>query len=138
MKPLLGLILTLLVASLCECIPAGAGKQPLEPGISKTVRDCPEMVVVPAGSFIMGSPPTEKGRYSTEGPQHNVAIAKSFAVSKYEIRFVDWDACVTGGGCSSYKPNDFGWGRGLQPVVNVSWEDARQYVTWLSGVIPSS
>ena len=50
------------------------------------LRDCPEMVVVPAGSFIMGSPPTEKGRYSTEGPQHNVAIAKSFAVSKYEIR----------------------------------------------------
>jgi formylglycine-generating enzyme required for sulfatase activity len=98
------------------------------------LRDCPEMVVVPAGSFIMGSPPTEKGRYSTEGPQHNVAIAKSFAVSKYEIRFVDWDACVTGGGCSSYKPNDFGWGRGLQPVVNVSWEDARQYVTWLSAV----
>jgi hypothetical protein len=47
---------------------------------------------------------------------------------------VDWDACVTGGGCNSHKPNDQGWGRGQQPVINVSWQDAQRYVAWLSEV----
>jgi formylglycine-generating enzyme required for sulfatase activity len=60
-----------------------------------------------------------------------VTIAKSFAVSKYELTFADWDACVEGGGCNGYKPKDQGWGRGRQPVLNVDWDDARQYVAWL-------
>jgi formylglycine-generating enzyme required for sulfatase activity len=96
--------------------------------------DCPEMIVVPAGSFTMGSPPTEKGRYRTEGPQHTVTFSKPFAVSKYELTFADWDACVTGGGCNGYTPNDQHYGRGQQPVINVSWDDAQQYVAWLSEV----
>ena len=45
---------------------------------------CPEMVVVPAGSFMMGSPETEKGRYTSEGPQHIVTIGKPFAVAKFD------------------------------------------------------
>jgi formylglycine-generating enzyme required for sulfatase activity len=113
-----------------------AKEQALKPGQSfkECAQDCPEMVVVPAGSYTMGSPPTEKGGYTNEVPQHNVTIAKPFAVSKYEVTFTDWDACVTGGGCNGYKPNDVGWGRGQRPVINVSWDDAQAYVAWLSQV----
>jgi formylglycine-generating enzyme required for sulfatase activity len=92
------------------------------------------MIVIPAGSFMMGSPRSEPGRYAGEGPQHQVAIAKAFAVSKFALTFADWDACATNGGCNKYAPNDEGWGRAQQPVINVSWDDAQQYVTWLSGV----
>jgi formylglycine-generating enzyme required for sulfatase activity len=92
------------------------------------------MVVVPAGTFAMGSAQTDKKAYTSEMPQHTVTIAKPFAVSKYELTFADWDACVTGGGCNSYKPDDEGWGRGQQPVVTVDWDDAQQYVAWLSQV----
>lgn len=70
----------------------------------------------------------------SQRPQHAVTIAKPFAVSKYELTFDDWNACVKGGGCNDYRPNDQGWGRGTRPVVNVSWVDAQQYVAWLSQV----
>ena len=92
---------------------------------------CPEMVVVPAGSFRMGSPVGERGRFDDEGPQHLVTIARAFAVGIYEVTFNEWDACVTTGGCK-HKPSDSGWGRGRHPVINVSWEDAQEYVAWLS------
>jgi formylglycine-generating enzyme required for sulfatase activity len=113
-----------------------AHEQALKQGDSfkECATDCPEMIVVPAGSFIMGSPPTEKGREAREGLQHTVMFSKPFAVSKYKLTFADWDACVTAGGCNDYKPNDTGWGRGQQPVINVSWDDAQQYVAWLSEV----
>ena len=55
--------------------------------------------VVPAGEYIMGSPPGEEGRSTNEGPQHRVAIARPFAVSKFDVTFADWDACVSVGGC---------------------------------------
>ena len=113
-----------------------AREQALETGDSfkECAIDCPEMIVVPAGSFTMGSPSTEKGRYPSEGPLHTVTFAQPFAVSKYEVTFADWDACVTGGGCNGYEPNNQGWGGGQQPVINVSWDDAGQYATWLSQV----
>ena len=60
-------------------------------------KDCPEMIVMPAGSFTMGSSVTEKGHYTTEGPQHSVTIAKPFAVSKFELTLAEWDACVKWG-----------------------------------------
>jgi formylglycine-generating enzyme required for sulfatase activity len=80
--------------------------------------ECPEMVVVPAGSTRLAS-----GR--------DVTIAAPFAVGKFEVTFEDWDACVAQGGCS-HRPDDRGWGRGRQPVINVSWDDAQAYVAWLS------
>ena len=55
-----------------------------------------------------------------------------FAVGKHEVTFGEWDACVGDGGCRGHRPDDEGWGRGNRPVVNVSWEDARGYVGWLS------
>jgi formylglycine-generating enzyme required for sulfatase activity len=92
---------------------------------------CPEMVVVPAGSFIMGSPPNEKGRWDDEGPQHRVTIARPFAVAKFELTFSEWDTCVAYGNCSP-RIRDAGFGRKQQPTINVNWSDAQQYVAWLS------
>ena len=97
-------------------------------------RDCPEcplMVVVPSGSFMMGSP--EAGLYDAEGPVHRVTIARPFAVGVYEVTFGEWDACVSGGGCGAYRPDDEGWGRGDRPVIRIDWDDAQAYVRWLSG-----
>jgi formylglycine-generating enzyme required for sulfatase activity len=93
---------------------------------------CPTMIVVPAGKFMMGSPESEKDRSKDEGPPHEVTIAKPIAVGKTELTFAEWDACVAAGACA--KVPDQGWGRGNQPVINVSWEDARQYVAWLSRI----
>lgn len=66
------------------------------------------------------------------GPQHTVTV-NSFLVGKYEVTFNQWSACVNGGGCQDNpNPNDQGWGRGDRPVVNVSWDDAQEYVRWIS------
>jgi formylglycine-generating enzyme required for sulfatase activity len=93
---------------------------------------CPVMLVVPAGSFIMGSPANEPDRHSNEGPQHKVTIATQFAVGQYEVTFNQWDACVAAGGCDDYKPSDAGWGRRTRPVINVSRNNANAYVAWLT------
>ncbi len=87
------------------------------------------MVVVPAGSYTMGGPT------NVEQPQHTVTIAKPFAVSKDELTFADWDACVAGGGCNGYQPSDQSWlPRAQHPAINVDWDDAQAYVAWLSRV----
>ena len=110
-------------------------------GLSKLLRagsrfrdcpECPEMAVVPAGSFLMGSPDTEVGRLSHEGPVHRVTIRSPFAVGVHEVTFAEWDACASSGGCQGLRPSDNGWGRGQRPVINVSWDDAKSYVQWLS------
>ena len=85
------------------------------------------MVVVPAGEFTMGAPAAELGGEA----QHRVRIEAPIAVSKFEITFVEWDACVAAGGCRGYRPGDEGWGRGSSPAMNISWEDAKAYAAWL-------
>ena len=128
-------------AALCTCLlvttPGGA-ETPVTPAATPTAplqtfqdcSDCPEMVVVPAGKFVMGS----EHDYDNEKPAHEVTISRSFAVGKFEVTFAEWQACVTAGGCASNKsPSDEGWGGGRRPVINVSWNDAKEYVTWLSG-----
>ncbi|MEF8750974.1 MAG: SUMF1/EgtB/PvdO family nonheme iron enzyme [Candidatus Accumulibacter necessarius] len=92
--------------------------------------ECPEMVVIPAGSLLMGSPAAEKGRRDWEGPQHKVTLPQAFAVGRYEVTFDEWDACVAAGGCR-HTPGDANWGRGRRPVINVNWDDAQAYVAWL-------
>jgi formylglycine-generating enzyme required for sulfatase activity len=95
--------------------------------------ECPEIVVVPAASFTMGSPEDETGREANEGPQRVVTINRPFAIGKFEVTFAEWDACVAEDGCKSNPtPRDEGWGQDKQPVVNVSWDDAVEYVAWLS------
>ena len=114
-----------------ECRPAGVGR--FEPG--DVFRDCdaaPEMVVVPAGSFTMGSPPPEAGRYDNEGPRREVTIGAPFAVGVFELTFAQWEICARTGGCGDKEPYDNGWGRGQRPAINVSWADAGRYVAWLS------
>jgi formylglycine-generating enzyme required for sulfatase activity len=100
--------------------------------VLKECDKCPEMVVVRGGSFMMGSPESEKERAKDEGPQHHVTFAKPFAVGRFSVTFDEWDACADDNGCNNYKPSDRGEGRGRQKVINVSWDDAKSYVTWLS------
>jgi formylglycine-generating enzyme required for sulfatase activity len=97
----------------------------------KECEKCPEMIVVPPGNFTMGSPSNESLRGSGED-QVRVAIAKPFAVGKFAVTFEEWDVCMADGWCGVYRPADQGWGRGRQPVINVSWDDAQTYVAWLS------
>ena len=87
------------------------------------------MVHIPAGSFLMGCQPVEKGCFESEKPAHQVQVS-AFDIGKYEVTFDEWDACVTDGGCTQ-KASDQGWGRGRRPVIHVSWDDAQQYVIWL-------
>jgi formylglycine-generating enzyme required for sulfatase activity len=105
--------------------PSGAGR------VFRDCPACPEMVVVPAGEFMMGSPESEKGRGKDEGPQRKVTFAQPFAVGKFEVTFAQWDACTAENACA-HKPGDENWGRGKRPVINVSWEDAKQFVAWLA------
>jgi formylglycine-generating enzyme required for sulfatase activity len=99
----------------------------------KECSNCPRMIVVPAGSFTMGSPANERGRSPDEGPQRTVTIARQFAVGQFELTFNEWDACIVDAGCKGYKPFEVeGWGRGRRPVINVPWNDAKAYVGWLS------
>ena len=85
--------------------------------------DCPELVWLPQGEFSMGD--------ASAGPRVPVNIGYMLAVGRFEVTFTEWDACVAAGGCRR-RPHDAGWGRGGQPVINVSWADAQQYVTWMS------
>jgi formylglycine-generating enzyme required for sulfatase activity len=113
---------------------------------------CPQMVVIPAGSFMMGSPETDKDARDDERPQHKVTIAKPFAVSRFEVTFAEWNTCIDAGGCEhrpsawlqphgrlalrqSHRPGHPGLGQGARPVINVSWDDiTKQYLPWLNRV----
>lgn len=107
---------------------------------------CPEMVVVPAGRFLMGDPEFEAE------PVHEVTIEYTFAVGKYEVTMAEWDACVAAGGCTNRLDEDYNEDKtpldlllasllasvdiaqnpGIYPVHHVSWDDAQAYVRWLS------
>lgn len=100
--------------------------------VFRDCKECPEMVVLPAGTFQMGSPADEDSREKDEGPQHPVSVP-GFAMGKFAVTFDQWQACVAGGGCRrNPKPDDLGWGRGRRPVLSVSWADAQDFVRWLS------
>ena len=96
----------------------------------KDCDDCPEMVVVPPGNFLMGD--LHGVGYFSEKSIRAVRIDYVFAVGKFEVTFDEWTACVSDGGCNGYRPDDLGWGRSDRPVVHVSWQDAKAYVKWLS------
>ena len=116
--------------------------------------ECPEMVVVPAGSYLMGSPHDEKKRQKDEGPRHRVTISQPFAAGKYEVTrrefaaFVRESGHVVGGGCWVYDSVKRGMVRDaarswrspgfeqtdLDPAVCVNWDDVKAYVAWLSSM----
>ena len=107
-------------------------------------RDCPEcplMVELPPGEFVMGrgvhekpdpgNPPPPEWLVEAQNPPTEVRIAYPFAIGKYEATFREWDSCVDAGGCT-YVPGDNGWGRGDRPAINLARPDVDQYVTWIS------
>jgi formylglycine-generating enzyme required for sulfatase activity len=97
----------LIVLAAVMAAPACAGEA-REPGSTfRDCLDCPEMVVLPAGSFVMGT----NGRYKYERPAHRVALARPFAIGKFELTFEEWGACIDGGGCER-MPDGHKWGRG--------------------------
>lgn len=105
------------------------------PAAGQRFRDCdsdvcPWLVVVPAGSFMMGSPASELDRRDDEGPQHKVTLRR-FAIGAYEVTFEQYDACVAAKACST-EADDNKWGRGKRPVINVDYEDGEQFTQWLS------
>ena len=102
----------------------------LKPGSSfADCAQCPEMVVVPAGKFMMGTP-DDRPAPNSQRRQHEVTIPEPFAIGKCEVTYAELDACVAAGGCPNVA--DEGWGRDRLPVSSVSWTDAERYVTWLS------
>lgn len=132
-----------LVATLLATTPAIAAKAN-EPGTPfKDCKDCPEMVVLPAGSFTMGTPENELGRQPDEGPLHTVTFARPFAISRFQVlagELQAWqrEAKVTlpdgddrpGRLCSNGKPS---YPQGPeQPAVCISYDEVRAYVAWLS------
>ncbi len=115
----------------------------------KDCLDCPEMVVIPEGHFIMGSSLREFGSFKNEGPQHRVAIGYPLAVGKYEItvsefaRFATETGHLSNSGCyyftgkwwdlGRYNWKDPGFSQTTSdPVVCVTWTEANAYAAWLS------
>ena len=121
--------LGVLAAAFASAWLAGVDAGAAEHAPGETFRDCDgcgEMVVVPAGDFIMGG--TQK---PSQSPPHKVAIRKDFAIGRREVTFAEWDRCAAAGGCA-YSPPDQGWGRGDRPAINLSWSDAEDYIAWIS------
>jgi formylglycine-generating enzyme required for sulfatase activity len=90
------------------------------------------MVVLPGGTFVMGSPPEEEGRSENEGPLRKGRVT-GFALARNPLTFEEFDAFCSATGRT--PPSDEGGGRGRRPVTNVSWEDAQAYLTWLNGLV---
>lgn len=93
---------------------------------------CPQMVQIPAGTFLMGSPEAEEARLDHEGPQHEVVITRPFALGRYAVTWAEFDHFCDQIGRS--KMDDEGWGRARHPVVHVSHGDAEAYYSWLGEV----
>jgi formylglycine-generating enzyme required for sulfatase activity len=106
-----------------------AAREPRPGVVFRDCPACPEMVRLAPGSFVMGSP--EGVGFARERPAHTVTLAKPFAMGKYEVTFAEFDDCVKDQGCPQ-RPDDRGWGRGRQPVIFVSWHDAKAYAEWLA------
>jgi formylglycine-generating enzyme required for sulfatase activity len=137
----ISILLALGFASLIPASAQQAEKRPLPAELERALKPkdvfkecdvCPEMIVVPSGSYMMGSSANEKERSDDEGQQHRVTFSRPFAVGKFSVTFAEWDACVADGGCNGHKPADQDWGRNQRPVIYVNWNDAKAYLAWLS------
>jgi formylglycine-generating enzyme required for sulfatase activity len=104
-----------------------------DPGgeVFRECEQCPEMVVLPAGKAMLGSPPGEPGRQSNEMAPHEIDIAKPFAVGRAAVTFREWDACFAEGGCGRRPLGDLDFGRDRRPVIFATWNEAQLYIEWL-------
>ena len=111
--------------------PAGAAVAKISRAASGPFKDCtvcPEMVRLPAKSYVMGS----RSGDASERPAHKVTIRRPFALGRYEVTVAQWMACVAADGCH-YEPKA-AMDPKSAPVYNLSWDDAQQYVQWLRQV----
>jgi formylglycine-generating enzyme required for sulfatase activity len=141
LKLLTALLLTLVCGAMLPGLAQAAESQPGK--VFKDCKDCPEMVVLPAGTFTMGTPDDEVGREPDEGPMHAVTFAKPFAMSRFHVTAGEWDSYLRQSGvkiangderpgreCIASKPR---YAQGpRQPAVCMSVDDAEKYVAWLS------
>ncbi|MGH1349558.1 MAG: SUMF1/EgtB/PvdO family nonheme iron enzyme [Methyloligellaceae bacterium] len=111
----------LLLGTYAELLPPGS--------VFRDARTAPELIIIPSGNFLMGSADNEGNEY--ERPQHEVTIDYRLAVGRFAVTFEEWDF-YTSQNPDAHKPKDEGWGRDRRPVINVSWDDAQNYVKWLS------
>ena len=124
MKRIVPVCVAILSLFLAAC---ASGPEKIEAALLKTFNI--EMVSIPGGSFRMGD--LSGDGQNNEKPVHTVKVP-SFKMSKHEITFTAWDACVSAGSCSR-RPDDEGWGRGDRPVIDVNWVDiTQQFIPWLN------
>ncbi|WP_426111216.1 formylglycine-generating enzyme family protein [Pseudomonas sp. DSP3-2-2] len=123
---------------------AQASTPEAKPGsVIRDCKDCPELVVLPAGTFSMGSPDDEMGRQPDEGPQHDVTFTKPFAISRFQVLSGEWNAYLRDTGytmpdgdkrpgreCIAGKPRYTMTNR--HPAVCMDYKEATAYVAWLS------
>jgi formylglycine-generating enzyme required for sulfatase activity len=129
---------------------AASGRDATGAQVFRDCPECPEMVVIPAGSFQMGAPAKEAGSGDSERPRHEVRIPRPLAVARYEVTRGQYAAFVkaTGhaaeGSCYVWVGSE--WvnqpGRNWRdpdfdqddshPAVCISWQDAKAYVAWLA------
>jgi formylglycine-generating enzyme required for sulfatase activity len=142
---LAGLVLLLGCAALMAPESFAAGKKAKPGDVIKECRNCPELLVLPEGTFMMGSPASEPDRDPDE-PQHRVTITKSFALAKTTVTWNQWEACARDNWCEidaidvalrsnpdgSRNPQYKDYGRGTRPAVGMSWYDAQRFVGWLN------
>jgi formylglycine-generating enzyme required for sulfatase activity len=127
-------------AAEAEAAPSESLRTPARP-VAKLISDlavfrdidapwCPEMMALPVGEFLMGSPKDEGGRASDEGPLHRVMIGRRCAIGRYPVTFDEYDHFCAA--TTRDKPADAGWGRSRRPVIDISWWGAVTYCKWLA------
>jgi formylglycine-generating enzyme len=145
------LLLALLAASGTHAQEQNDSRRPAAGTVLHDCTECPELVVIPPGNFSMGSPDSEPGRNKDrEGPVHSVTLSRAFAVGKYEVtkvqfaRFVQETGFSSSGGCyvwngekvehdSAKSWRNPGYAQtDNDPVVCISWDDAKAYTQWLA------
>ncbi|WP_436223095.1 formylglycine-generating enzyme family protein [Cupriavidus necator] len=104
----------------------GAVSTTLRTGEIRDCPTCPVLVSLPAGSFTMGSSASDPA----EKPPHHVTIGQPFAIGRYEVTVEQWNACADAGGCQ--RVPTIADSPKTAPARDVSWDDAQQYVAWLS------
>jgi formylglycine-generating enzyme required for sulfatase activity len=155
----LATLIAILAAFLAAISSTARAQAPLTPAQERALKAgdtivecarCPEMVVIPAGEFMMGSPENETDRDDSEGPRHRVTIAKAFALGRFELTveqfaaFADETGHDAGNVCDVWQDGTFderpgnSWRKpnfaqtGRHPAPCLSWDDAKAYLAWLS------